>query len=229
MPNFKAGQFVRFTYNRPPEALDQASGDRHKEVFVLNPQWLGEMHGIDLKRLTVAEREVLVEIFDPKMTAGKSKLPLVNDILRRMDPRREITNPMAFYQKFVKQFLRNKDAYRRYQPARMQNITVSRKSTVLGNVVNPKPLFHKTETQAQQQQSTPFQKKPGSEHSQGRKLTPAEIQAIAQKMGVKVSPGTQKPKATTGTTGTTGTQSGASRMSALKAAAAKAALKKGNK
>lgn len=224
MPNFKAGQFVRFTYNRPPEAMDKFSGDRHKEVFVLNPQWLGEMHGLDLKRLTVAEREVLVEIFHPSMKAGKSKLPLVNDILRRMDPRREITNPMSFYQKFVKPFMNGKDVYRKYKPARMQNVTVSRQSTVLGRVTNPKPLFHKTETQPQ---ATPFKPKtsPGSEHSKGRQLTPAEIKALAAKMGVKVSPTVNQPRPTTGTTGTAKPLTGAERLAAIKLAA----MKKGKK
>lgn len=203
MPNFKAGQFIRFSYNRPPQALDEASGDRHKEVFVLNPQWLGEMHGIDLKRLTVAEREVLAVIFDARKAQkikGRIQLtnavspaiaPLVQDILRRMDPTTEILNPMAFYQKFVKPFLRGKDAYRRYKPTQMQGITVSRRSSVMGQVTNPKPLFHKVETKPQATAFKPGQQ-PGqfSQHGQVKKFTPDQIAAMAKARGVTVA----KPK-----------------------------------
>jgi len=234
MPNFKVGQFIRFTYNRPQEAIDQFSGDRHKEIFVLNPQWLGEVHGIDLKRLTTAEREVLVTIFDPKKAQRVNGRvvtapippgikPLVDDIMRRMDPRQEITNPLSFYHKFVKPFLKQKDAYRKYKPSRMQNITVSRKSTVLGKVVNPKPLFHKEETP---QQATPFKPKlPGSEHGNVRKLSPAEIQAMAAKMGVKVSNKPTGPTAPNKPTGPTKPMTGAERIAAMKAAQMKARKK----
>lgn len=212
MPNFKAGQFIRFLYNRPPQDLDEFSGDKHKEIFVLNPQWLGEVHGIDLKRLTVAEREVLATVFDPtraqrvKGTVASRPpspgiKPLVDDILRRMDPRQEILNPMSFYQKFVKPFLKQKDAYRRYKPTRMQNITVSRQSTVLGQVQNPKPLFHKVESKPKPTPFKPTQKtgqqpKPGSEHGKAKKMTPDEIAALAKKMGVKVATGPKKPPMT---------------------------------
>jgi hypothetical protein len=146
MAKFKPGQTIRFTYN--PKRVDEDTGDRFKEVFVLNPSWQGKMHGIDLKRLTQAEREVVQAVFDPKTKKRMHRIPLVNDVLRRMDPLEEVKNPLSFYHKFVKVFLRNKDAYRTYELPRMLNATVAKQSNVLGGVSNPKPLFHKVETKS---------------------------------------------------------------------------------
>lgn len=148
MRKIKAGQTVRFTYSHAPDRIDEATGDRFKEVFVLNPNWRNTVHGIDLKRLTTAEREVLLAVFDVKNRGKIHRIPLVNDILRRMDPISEVKNPMSFYQKFVKVFLRNKDAYRMYEIPRMLNMTIQKESQVQGSVMNPKPLFHKVETKA---------------------------------------------------------------------------------
>jgi hypothetical protein len=148
MAKFRPGQTVRFTYNQDPARVDENTGDRFKEVFVLNPNYMGKMHGIDLKRLTVAEREVIQAIFDPKTKKGLHKIPLVNDVLRRLNPLQEVKNPMSFYQKFVKVFLRNKDAYRTYELPRMLSVSIVKQSNVLGGVQNPKPLFHKVESKA---------------------------------------------------------------------------------
>lgn len=148
MASFKPGQTIRFTYNHPADRIDEATGDRFKEVFVLNPNWFGRMHGIDMKRLTVAEREVITAVFDPRTKKGMHRLPLVNDILRRMDPKQEIKNPLTFYHKFVKVFLKNKDAYRIYEHTRILNASVVKTSNVIGNVTNPNPLFHKVETKS---------------------------------------------------------------------------------
>lgn len=165
MPNFKAGQTIRFTYNH--KAVDQYTGDKFKEVFVLNPNWLGKLHAIDLKRLTAAERSVLVAIFDKRTKKGSHRIPLVNDILRRMNPREEIKNPMSFYNKFVKVFLMNKDAYRQYILTRMMNTTIVRSTNVVGNVVNPKPLFHKVETRQVDQAKMDLIKKVAAEKGVG--------------------------------------------------------------
>jgi hypothetical protein len=149
---FDPGQIIRFTYQHPPEGIDEDTGERYKEVLVLHPNWHHKVHGIDLKRLTEAERDVLYAILDEKtVKAAKSgkrphKFPLVNDILRRMDPLEEIKNPVGFYTRFVKVFLKNKDAYRTYYPMKMSAITIVQKSDVRGHVINPKPLFHGTET-----------------------------------------------------------------------------------
>lgn len=136
---FKAGQTIRFTYHH--SILDKDSGDRFKEVFVLNPIFNGKLHAIDLKRLTDAEREVLRAIFDPKTKLKRHHLPLVNDILKRMNPVEEAKNPFSFYHKFVKVFLRNKDAYRTYSILRMLNTTIVTDTHVYGGV-NPNPLFY---------------------------------------------------------------------------------------
>ena len=147
MIKFESGEILRFTYNMDPMGRDEDSGDRFKEVLVLHPNWQGKVHAIDLKRLTVAEREVLDTVFDKEAVAkaklGKpaSRLPLVNDILRRMDPLQEVKNPVSFYSRFVKVFLRNKDAYRTYYPFRMINVTVVKKTDVRGKPINPKPMF----------------------------------------------------------------------------------------
>ena len=146
MATYKPGQTIRFTYNQ--KVVDADTGDRFKEVFVLNPSWQGKMHGIDMKRLTQAEREVILAVFNPKTKKGMHRIPMVNDILRRMNPLVEVKNPMSFYQKFVKVFLRNKDSYRTYETPKMLNVTIVNQTNVHGGVTNPKPLFHKVETKA---------------------------------------------------------------------------------
>lgn len=155
---YEPGQILRFTYNH--EATDADTGDRFKEVLVLHPGWQGKMHAIDLKRLTAAERAVLQAILNPKIRdkvkAGKPhRFPLVNDIVKRMNPLQEIKNPVSFYTRFVKVFLRNKDAYRQYFPTRMINVTIVKKTDVKGNTINPNPLFHKVETKAEPEKPKP--------------------------------------------------------------------------
>ena len=146
------GQVVRFSYTHDPAGVDEDTGDRFKEVLILNPNWQGKVHCIDLKRLTTAEREVLDAILSPEQAAAAKsgskphRFPLVNDILKRMVPLEEIKNPVSFYSRFVKVFLRNKDAYRTYYSVRMSAITVVQKSEVHGGVTNPKPLFHAVES-----------------------------------------------------------------------------------
>lgn len=155
------GSVIRFTYRfhtgAPPEELT----DDSKEVMILNANFQGKAHGIDLRRLTAAEREVLTVIFDPESKGKVHPLPLVNDVLRRMDPVRDVRNPISFYAKFVKVFLRNKDAYRTYYPRRMRGVTVVVQSHVQGKVThvsNARPLFHRVESKQGQKPTVPTQK-----------------------------------------------------------------------
>lgn len=135
-PVAQPGSFIKFTYG------GMSTEDRYKEVLVLHPGWNGEMHAIDLKRITPAERKVLEAIMDPKTkTEGNHPYPLVNDILRRMDPVEEISNPISFYHKFVKPFIRDKDCYRRYKLPFVGGVQVMQKSAMEGKQINPKPLF----------------------------------------------------------------------------------------
>lgn len=138
----EAGSFIRFTYQG--EKTDQP----FKEALVLNPSWNGKMHGIDLKRLTPAEVEVLRAIMDPATKQKPHRIPMVNDILRRMDPVELIKNPVGFYARFVKPFIHGKDCYRQYWPSRMSAIQTIKGSEVTGHVENPmgawrRPLFKK--------------------------------------------------------------------------------------
>lgn len=136
--NFEAGSMIRFTY------MADGVEDRYKEVLVLHPNWNGKMHALDLKRMTPAQVKVIEAIFEPNTKGANHPYPLVRDILRRMDPLTEIKNPVSFYQKFCKPFLRTAgDVYRTYWPAKMSGVTVIKKSAVEGRVFNPKPLFHK--------------------------------------------------------------------------------------
>lgn len=152
------GQFIRFTYMPPRQkprrfGLVAPPSDPSKEVMVLNPSWQNKMHGIDLKRITPAEVQVLRAIMEPKnkqhydqtgqLPQGVPTYPLIIDVFRRMDPTQLIRNPMAFYGQFVKPFIRDKDAYRQYFHAYMSGIQVIRESQVRGAVFNPKPLFKK--------------------------------------------------------------------------------------
>lgn len=138
---FESGAIVRFTYNAPKEEAEVVT-DRFKEVFILNGDQGGLIHALDLKRLSPADREVLELIMDPESKGKVHRIPIVNDILKRMDPLIEIKNPVSFYAKFVRPFLHSKDAYRTYFPNRMANATVIEKSSVQGQVIDPKPLLH---------------------------------------------------------------------------------------
>lgn len=134
---------------KPPEP----PSDPHKEAFVLHPNWNGKMHALDLKRVTPAEQQVLRAIMDPATATavkggqwpveGVPSYPLIRDVLLRMDPTELIKNPLAFYQRFVKPFIRDKDCYRQYFPQYVSGLQVIEESKVVGQVTNPKPLFHK--------------------------------------------------------------------------------------
>lgn len=143
--NYKAGEFLKFAYHAEVPYGEKPS-DLNKEVLVLHPLWQNEMHAIDLGRLTLAQKEVLMELFDEKTyqaNAPQSRFPLVEDVKRRMNVLEEVKNPVSFYVKFVKVFLKGADAYRRYNPAHMTNVKVIKHSEVKGKVTNPKPLFRK--------------------------------------------------------------------------------------
>lgn len=166
MPIYKPGSIIRFTYHHL--RVDEDTGSPYKEVFVLNPQWRDEMHAIDLKRLTEAEREVLRGIMDPQYRTKRHQLNIVNDVWRRMNPPEDIKNPMTFYVRFVKVFLRGTDAYRRYKINRMSNVSVVQESAVRGNVINPKPLFHSPEPT---KPAAPVKPTPTAPAPQGRLAT----------------------------------------------------------
>jgi len=185
------GQIIRFTYHHRAEEVDEDTGDKYKEVLVLHPNWHHKVHGIDLKRLTEAERDVLYAILDEKTVKDiktrkkPHRFPLVNDIVRRMDPLQEIKNPVAFYTRFVKVFLRNKDAYRTYFPVRMSAIQIVKASDVRGKVTNPKPLFHPVETKPQPPQQAQQPKQPTQPQQPQQGMSKADrlaaIKARAQK------------------------------------------------
>lgn len=151
---FSAGQVVKFTYRWHTGVQEGEITNDHKEVFVLHPSWQGKMQGIDMKRMTVAERQVLLDVFNSEIQqsvrAGKPhRIPLVTDIIRRMDPSTEIGNPVSFYVKFVKPFIQGKDVYRTYFPRRMWNVTVVHQNDApVVPVTDPKPMFKKMATKA---------------------------------------------------------------------------------
>ena len=154
------GQFVSFTYTPPAVRAPRARGgiqpppsDPHKQIMVLNPNWQGKVHSLDLKRITPAEVQVLKAVMDPEnkrtfdqtgqLPEGAPEYSLVLDVFRRMDPVQLIRNPIAFYAQFVKPFMRDKDAYRQYWPQFMSGLTVITETQVRGGTFNPKPLFKK--------------------------------------------------------------------------------------
>lgn len=138
----------------PPKAEPPLPpSDKSKQILVLHPNWQGKVHGIDLSRITPAEVQTLKAVMDPNVKAqidagkwpveGAPPYPLVRDILKRMDPIELIKNPLAFYQRLIKPFIRNKDCYRLYFPQFISGVQVIKESSVQGQVMNPKPLFHK--------------------------------------------------------------------------------------
>lgn len=142
------GAFVSFRYVLPPELVrgQLEPHDPNKEVMVLNPNYNNQMHGIDLKRLTPAQVDVLKLVMDPATKEDPKKLnkyPLVRDILNRMDPLEMVKNPVAMYSMMIKPFLNRADAYRRYWLSRMYSPKLMESSKVIGAVSNPTPLFKK--------------------------------------------------------------------------------------
>lgn len=139
---FKPGQMIRFTYTH--QSRDEQTGEKFKEILVLHPFWNNKVHGIDLKKLSPAERKVLELVLDPEQKDVPSRIPLVNNIKKRMDPIEEIQNPTAFYTKFVRPFLNGKDAYRTYVPHNMSMVTVLKDfSIATGKKPVENPLFGK--------------------------------------------------------------------------------------
>lgn len=142
------GAFVSFRYQLPPD-MQRGSLEIHdpnKEIMVLHPNWNNKCHGIDLKRLTPAQVDVLKLVMDPATKDDLTKLnkyPLVRDILNRSNPPELIKNPIAFWTMVIKPFLNRADAYRQYWPSRMFNLKVIENSKVEGAITNPKPLFHR--------------------------------------------------------------------------------------
>jgi hypothetical protein len=128
----------------PPPSPPESPGERFKEIMILNPKWQGKAHGIDLKVLTPAQREVLDALFDPEKVGEPHRLPLVEDIRKRMDVLEEIKNPVSFYAKLVKPLLLTLgDCYRTYWPARMSGVTVVQRSAVRGDAKDPTPELAK--------------------------------------------------------------------------------------
>ena len=151
---FKPGQMIRFTYKH--QDVDVATGDKFKEILVLHPKWQNKVHGVDLKRLSPAERKVLELVLDPEQEDVPSNIPLVNNIKARMDPIKDIHNPVTFYTKFVRPFLNGKDAYRTYIPHNMSTVTVLKDfSIATGKPINRNPLFGQKPMQTQQTPEKP--------------------------------------------------------------------------
>lgn len=137
---YNPGDILRFTYKH--QSVDEHTGPPQKEVLVLHPNWHNKIHGIDLKRLSPAERKVLEIVLDPKQKDTPSRIPLINNIRKRMDPIEEIQNPQTFYAKFVRPFLNGKDAYRQYIPHLMTGVTRTQKAQIsTGKAPTEKPLF----------------------------------------------------------------------------------------
>ena len=157
---FEAGQFITFTYNPPAKQAKPRPGmplppvsDKTKQILVLHPSWHNKIHGIDMARISPAEQQVLRAVMDPKVKAaidagqwpvpGAPPYSLLRDILTRMDPNELIKNPLAFYQRLVKPFIRDKDCYRQYWPQYVFGVKVVQESAAQGPPTNPKPLFKK--------------------------------------------------------------------------------------
>jgi len=131
---YTAGDIIRFTYI-------SSSTNKFKEAFVIHNNWQGKVHAIDMKLLTVAEREVLKTVMDPKAKGKTHRFPLINDILTRMDPSTLIENPVGFYNQLIKPFIRNKNVYRTYFPQKMTGIQIIDAKDVQAPSTGFKPLF----------------------------------------------------------------------------------------
>lgn len=236
----KPGQIIRFTYHH--KKVDQNTGDKYKEILVLHPSWEGKVHGIDLKRISPAEREVLMVIMSYDGRRFKSlryqgefhhKIPLVNDILNRMNPRREAKNPRTFYAKFVKPFLHKQDAYRTYFAPMMSGVSVVTNKTATGQPDVANPLFPKKElepeptpvtptTPAQQKVLTPAQQRLAALQQRGR-TPPGQMAARPAQPSRPSTPSTPATPARPATPGAVsqGVLGAAARLAALKARAKK--------
>jgi hypothetical protein len=193
---FNPGDIIRFTYKH--QSVDEHTGPPNKEVLVLHPNWGNKIHGIDLKRLSPAERKVLEIVLDPEQRDKPSRIPLINNIRKRMDPIEEIQNPQTFYAKFVRPFLNGKDAYRQYIPHLMTGTTRMRKAQIsTGKSATENPLFGKLNNPllkkepekpltAIDQMKQAHQQHGGATSravQQAKKLSPGAAQAILKKFG----------------------------------------------
>jgi hypothetical protein len=189
---FTPGDIIRFTYKH--QSVDEHTGPPEKEVLVLHPNWHWKVHGIDLKRLSPGERKVLEFLLDPKKKNTPSKIPLINNIRKRMDPISDIQNPMTFYSKFVKPFLNKKDAYRQYIPKLMSGVTrISQAKISTGKPDTKDPLFGKVPDPLAKPQAEPkalspidVMKQASDQKSiiqQAQKLSPSAAQNILKRFG----------------------------------------------
>lgn len=147
--NYKSGDIIKFTYT------GNYTNSNFKEVLVVHPLWNGLTHAIDLAVLTEAERMVIRVVMDPKTKRTKEgrqkaatlgvRIPLIQNILRRMDPAMMTANPLSLYRRFIVPFLGNKNAYRTYTPSKMSAVQIIRYEDVSSSpsTNNAKPLFGK--------------------------------------------------------------------------------------
>jgi hypothetical protein len=80
--------------------------DPNPLVLVLNPKWLGKLHGINLNYCNVSEINTIAKIVSEKIDMRKAKL----------GEKYNIMNPFGFYHTSVKRTINNfgKSVYRTY-------------------------------------------------------------------------------------------------------------------
>lgn len=103
---YNIGNVIMFGYNSPD------AHDKNPKVLILNPDFQGELHGINLNLLDQMQTNELIKL-----------LPNIHTM-----------SPQTFYFSKLRMFLKGKDIYRKYQIAKISNSTLIKKSLYMPGV-----------------------------------------------------------------------------------------------
>jgi len=125
MVNYKIGDIITFTY---PDAKchegHEHQHDPYPQVLVLHNNWGGNVHGMNFNNLSQQEINYLTALVDPVFAEEivKKDMRIRQELLRLTNL--DVTNPLDFFNRFIKGFVRQYDSYRRYNPKKMINVRV---------------------------------------------------------------------------------------------------------
>lgn len=173
---YQPGDIVRFTYDH--QDVDDHTGGKYKLVLILNPKWHNKVHAIDLDRMSPVERGLVQAVLDPDTYHRPHPNPMVNAIRQRLDPLQLISNPLAFYTRFLRPFIHQRqiDIYRQYIPHRMHDETVVKRMTISGKPKVSHPLNFLPKPDRPDQPKTPLTPIDAMKAGQQKRMSPLERQ-----------------------------------------------------
>jgi hypothetical protein len=139
MPNIRIGDLISATYH------GENSHDFYPQILVLHNRWarknfpheVAKVHGLNLNVFSEYELAVIYSVLNPDLVARYEKTkPQIAHYVRSLHQTvikqgLDIENPLDFYTKFIRQFVKSSDGYRLYFPEKMVNVKVITKREVL--------------------------------------------------------------------------------------------------